>query len=84
MGTQGIQMKGVFPWLVRWAPCAGKKDFCPALVDAVSPVENMFFLTVQYFSSFVPLPSKLGRQSCWVTCLLICVSGRNQWLCRKK
>ncbi len=22
-----------------------------------------------------PLPSKLGRQSCWVACLLVCVSG---------
>ncbi len=24
-----------------------------------------------------PLPSKQGRQSCWVTCLLICASGAN-------
>ncbi len=58
-------MKVVLPWLVRWAPCAGTKDFCPALVDVVAPVQNMFFLTVHYFSSFVPIApaSWAGRRA---------------------
>ncbi len=43
-------MKWVLPWLGR---CAGTKDFCPALVAVVDPVQNMFFPTVHYISSFV-------------------------------
>ncbi len=41
----------------------------------VGPVQNIFFLTVNYFSSFVFSPSNLGRQSCRVACLLVYVSG---------
>jgi hypothetical protein len=61
MGTQGVQKKEVLPWLVRWAPCAGTKDFCSALVDVVCPVHSMFFITVQYFSAFVPIAQQAGR-----------------------
>ncbi len=31
MGTQGVHMKGVVPWLVLWARHAGTRYFCPAL-----------------------------------------------------
>jgi hypothetical protein len=33
----------VFPWLVRWAHCAGTRDFCPALAALVRSVQNIFF-----------------------------------------
>ncbi len=91
-------MKGAFPWLVRWACCASTRDFCSALAALVVPVQNIIFLTIHYFNSFVPIsqqagqatvlgrlslimclwspsPSKMGRQPCWVACLLLCVSG---------
>jgi hypothetical protein len=35
-------MKGVILWLVCWAPCAGTRDFCPALDALVGPVQNIF------------------------------------------
>jgi hypothetical protein len=37
------QMKGVIPWLIRWARRAGTIDFYPALAALVSPVKNIFF-----------------------------------------
>jgi hypothetical protein len=30
-GVQRVQMKGVLPWLVRWACRAGTREFCSAL-----------------------------------------------------
>jgi hypothetical protein len=36
-----------------------------------------YFLTVHYFNPVNSLPSKQGRQPCWFTCLLVCVSGNN-------
>jgi hypothetical protein len=62
MGTQRAQMKGVLRWLVRWACRVGTRDFCPVLAAQFTKV----FPNVHY---------KLGRKSCWVTCLLVCVSG---------
>ncbi len=55
---------------------AGTIDFCSALAALVGPGQNMFFLTVHYFIliSLSPSPCKLGRQSCGVACLLVCVS----------
>jgi hypothetical protein len=41
------------------------------------PSTKKFFRKVHYFISFVPSPSKLGKQSCWVACLLMCVSVRH-------
>ncbi len=55
MGTQGVHMKGVLPRLVRWACRARTRDFCPALAALVGPVQNIFFLTVHYFYSYVPI-----------------------------
>ncbi len=39
---------------------------------------NTFFLTAHYCNSLSPSPSKLGRQSCRVACLLICVHVYNK------
>jgi hypothetical protein len=52
IGTHGVHMKGVLPWLIHWARPAGTGDFCPAFAGLVGPVKNMFFLTVPYFNSF--------------------------------
>ncbi len=49
MGTQRVQMKGVLPWLIRWA------------CRLVEPVQNTFFLTVHYFNSFVPIAQQAGQ-----------------------
>jgi hypothetical protein len=65
-------MKGVLPWLARWALHAGIRDFCPALAALVGPVQKIFFLAVHYFKSFVPI-AQLGRQSCRVP-VSYCVS----------
>jgi hypothetical protein len=56
-------MKGVLPWLVRWARRAGIRiiDFCPALAALVSPVQNIFRSPHTFSQS--PSPSNLGRQS---------------------
>jgi hypothetical protein len=32
MGSLGVHMKGVLPWLVRWARHAVTIDFCPEAV----------------------------------------------------
>jgi hypothetical protein len=48
-------MKGVLSWLVRWACLAGTGDFCPAWAALAGPVQNIFFLVVHYFNSFVPI-----------------------------
>ncbi len=68
MGTQKVQMKGVFPWLVRWACRAGTRDFCSALAALVSPVQNIFFLAVHYFNFFV-LIAQQARQAAVLGCL---------------
>ncbi len=71
MGTQGVHMKGDLPWLVRWAPRAGNWDLFSYLGFSSRP-------STQHFCSPLSLSlSKLGRQSCRVACLLICVSGCN-------
>jgi hypothetical protein len=79
MGTHGVQIKGIRPWLVRWACRAGKRDFSSALAALVCPLHNIFLFPHQspYTISvhFSPSSSKLGRKSCWVACLLVCVSG---------
>ncbi len=67
-----------FPWLVRWACRAGTRDFCSALAAIAGPDPNIFFSSPYTVS--VPLsqsPSKLGRQPCWVACLLVCISGHS-------
>jgi hypothetical protein len=48
-------MKGVFPWLVGWDRRVGTRYFCLAFAALVNAVQNIFFLTVQYFTSCVTL-----------------------------
>jgi hypothetical protein len=70
-------MKGVLPWLNRWAPCAGTRDFCLTLVAAVGPVQSMFFFTVHYFSSFVPIAQQAGQAVVLgYPSLNVCLCGR--------
>jgi hypothetical protein len=67
-------MQGALSWLFRWSCLAATRVFCFALAAQVGPARNTFFLT--YISiPLSPSPSKLGRQTCWVACLLLCVSG---------
>jgi hypothetical protein len=61
METYRVQMKGELPWLVRWACCAGTRDFCPSLAALVGPVQNITFLITHYFSSFVPIAQQAGQ-----------------------
>jgi hypothetical protein len=50
MGTLGVHMKGVLPWLVRWARHAGTIEYCPALAVLVNPVQNTIFLNAHFFT----------------------------------
>ncbi len=52
--------EGVLPWLVRCAHRAGKRDFYPALAALVSPVENIFFLTLHYFNLCISTTQQPG------------------------
>ncbi len=63
MRIQRVQMKEVLPWLIRWAlhACTGTRDFWSALAALVGPVQNIFFLTVHYFDTFVPIAQQAGK-----------------------
>jgi hypothetical protein len=66
-------MKRVLPWLVGVARRAAVTiDFFPALAALVSPVRYNFPQRTLFH--YFPSPSNLGRQACWVACLLICIS----------
>ncbi len=49
------------PWLVRWACRARTRDLCTALTALVGPVQNILFLTIHYFSSFVLFDQQAGQ-----------------------
>jgi hypothetical protein len=50
----------VLPWLVvRWA--RHTRDFCPALVALVGPIQNIFSSLYNISLYLSPLPNKLGR-----------------------
>jgi hypothetical protein len=51
-----------------------QENFVLPLAALVGPVQNILFLTVQFLIPLSLSPSKLGRQPCWVACLLLCVS----------
>jgi hypothetical protein len=68
MGTQRGQMKGVLYWLVCWGCQAGTSDFCSALAALVGPEQNFFFLTLNYFNTFIPIPQQAGQAA--VLCCL--------------
>ncbi len=59
--ANGNSMKGVLPWLDRWACRACTRDFCSSLAALAGPVQSTFSLTVHYFSSFVPIAQRAGR-----------------------
>jgi hypothetical protein len=61
MGTQRVQIKGVLPWLIRWAWHPGTRDFCSAFAAFVGPVQNIFLLIVHYFNYFVPITQIAGQ-----------------------
>jgi len=68
-------MKGVLPWLVLWVCRAGTRDFCSALAVLVAAQYKIRFSSPYTISIHLsPSPSKLGRQACWVVCLLIWIS----------
>jgi hypothetical protein len=76
MGSLRVHMKVIFPWLVRYASRIGRRDFCPALTALIGLVQNIFIPRSTLISFYLSSsPSKLDRQSCWTTCLLVCVSG---------
>jgi hypothetical protein len=61
-------MKGVLPWLVRWARRAGTRDFCPAFVAVVGTVQNNFCLTPHYFGHQNPESGSglVFSLKCWI------------------
>jgi hypothetical protein len=67
-------MKRVLFWWDRWALCSGTRDFYPAWVAVVGPVQNKFSLSVHYFSPLVPIAQQAG-QSVVLGHLSLCVSG---------
>ncbi len=70
MGTQRVQIKGILPWLVRWACRAGTRDFWYCLGCSSRPSTKLVFSSMYTISiPLSPSPSKLGRQPCWVACL---------------
>ncbi len=44
-----------------WACRADSRDFCSALAAPFGPVQNIFFHTVHYFYSFVPIVQQVGQ-----------------------
>ncbi len=64
-------MKGVLSWLVRWVCRAGIRDFCSALAALVGPVKNIFSSPYIISIPLSPSPSNLGRQPCWISCLVV-------------
>jgi hypothetical protein len=64
-------MKGVLPWLIRWAcQVDGTRDFRSALAVLVGPVQKKIFSPHTISIPFSPSPSNLGRQSCRIAGLL--------------
>ncbi len=74
MGTHRVQIKGVLPWLVRWACRANTRDFlclgCSSRPSTKYVFSHPYNISVHLCLS----PGKLGRQPCWVACLSVTVS----------
>ncbi len=45
-----------------WALRAITRDFYPALIAPVGPVQNIFFLIIHNFTSFVPIAQQAGQE----------------------
>jgi hypothetical protein len=67
-----LHMKGVLPSLVRWAPHAGTRDFCPTLGCTIQPSKKYFFLTAYCFTSIVPFAHQAGHAVVLGRLSLIC------------
>jgi hypothetical protein len=52
-------MKGVLPRMAGWL--VGTRDFGPVLAALLGPVQKIFFLTVHFFASFVPIAQQAGQ-----------------------
>ncbi len=59
--TVETEVNGYFLGLVRWSRGDGTIDFCPALAGLVSPVQNIIFLTVHFFTLLVPIAQQPGQ-----------------------
>jgi hypothetical protein len=69
-------MKEVLTWLVRWPCChAGTRAFCSVLAALVGPVQNIFFLTIHFFKTFVPIAQQAGQEAMLGSPLLVCVQS---------
>ncbi len=77
MGTQRVQMKGVLPWLLRWACRASTREFVLPWAALVGPVQNIFFLTVHYFNAFVSIAQQAGQAAMPGRFSIECISGDN-------
>jgi hypothetical protein len=67
--------KRAVSWLDRWVCRAGTRDFLFCLGCSCRPSTKYFFSSSYIISiPLSPSASKLGRQPCWVACLLVCVS----------
>jgi len=53
-------MKGVIPWLVRWAYCANTREFCPAMAALVGTVKKDFSLPYTFSIHLPPSHSNLA------------------------
>ncbi len=74
MGTFGLHMAGVLPWLFRWARRASTIDFCPALAALVSPVQNIIFLAKHFFTVLAPIVQQTGQAV--LICEFVTVNSR--------
>jgi hypothetical protein len=72
-------MKGVLPWLVRWARRADTRVFLSCLGCSY----NMFFLTLNYFTSFVPFSQQAGQGAIEPSRLSESLDGAYFWIYKK-
>jgi hypothetical protein len=63
-------MKGVLPWLVRWARHAATMEFCPA-----NKVQNIIFLTAHFFTILVPIAQQPVQVVCAVWPVSVSLGG---------
>jgi hypothetical protein len=75
MGTQGVQRKGVLPWLVCWACRASTRDFCPALDALVGPIQDIFSSHLFQLMCLYRPASWAGSRAGSPVTTVACVSG---------
>jgi hypothetical protein len=73
MGTQRVQNERLPSLVVRWACCAGIRDFLFLFAALVGPLQTIFFLTAHYFNAFVPIDQQ-ASQAAVPGRLSVCVS----------